>query len=65
MLEALNGAMDDVLTDREVAALLKLSPSFGYKTVQRLARQRKIKGIRVGDLWRFTRRSIRNYLESK
>lgn len=65
MLEGLNGDMDDVLTDRDVAHLLKLSPVFGYKTVQRLARQKKIKGMRVGDLWRFTRRSIRNYLEAK
>jgi excisionase family DNA binding protein len=41
--------MDALLTVREVAALMKVSP----KTVRRLADVNALEGVRIGRRWRF------------
>jgi excisionase family DNA binding protein len=54
-----------VMTAKELASFLKMSPRWGYQTVQRMAREGKIKGLQVGDLWRFTRAQVQAYLAGK
>lgn len=50
--------MPTMLTDREVAELLKVSQI----TIQRMARRRKLKGVKVGDLWRFNELAVRDFM---
>jgi excisionase family DNA binding protein len=42
-------AFEELLDSEEAAALLKIHP----KTLQRLARNRELEGVRIGKLWRF------------
>lgn len=56
--------LPNVMTAKEVAAYLKMSPEWGYQTIQRMARQGKIKGVQIGDLWRFTRQQVETFLNN-
>ncbi len=58
------GTLPEVMTSRELATYLKMSPQWGYQTIQRLAREGKIKGKQIGDLWRFTRQQVEAYLNN-
>lgn len=51
-----------LLTHREAAAYLKLSPRFGYMTVQRWARLGILRGGKVGDHWRFKRSDLDDFV---
>jgi len=53
--------LDDVLTIREVASLLKINE----KTVYKLAAASKIPGIKVGGSWRFDRSTITSWIKTK
>ncbi len=50
------------MTDREAAIYLKLSPRFGYLTVQKWAREGKLRGGKVGDHWRFRKEDLNDYV---
>lgn len=53
---------DDLLTDEEAAAILKVSP----RTVQRLRLSKKIKSVYVtSKLSRIDRREIQRYIDSR
>lgn len=45
---------DELLTVQEAARYLKLTPS----TVRALARSGKIRGVKVGRVWRFERKGL-------
>jgi len=51
-----------VMTSRELASFLKMSPQWGHQTIQKMARQGKIKGVQIGDLWRFSRENVEAFL---
>lgn len=54
-----NGAMKDILTKREVAAMLSVSPKF----VQRLVADRKLQSHRLGHkTLRIRREEVERYL---
>lgn len=53
--------IDDVLDAKEVAKILKVTP----RTVVRLAERGELKAFRVGDLWRFRRADIEEYIEKQ
>jgi excisionase family DNA binding protein len=50
---------DEILTIREVAALLKINE----KTAYRLVAEGKIPGFKVGGSWRFDRQEIANWIK--
>jgi excisionase family DNA binding protein len=52
--------VEDVLTIREVASLLKINE----KTVYKLAAASKIPGMKVGGSWRFDRSSIMSWIKT-
>jgi excisionase family DNA binding protein len=52
---------EPVLDSEEAAALLKIHP----KTLQKLARDGKIPGVRIGKLWAFRASTLNRWLESK
>ena len=51
---------EPLLESEEAAALLKIHP----KTLQRMARNGEIKGIRIGKLWRFRASSLNRWVEN-
>jgi excisionase family DNA binding protein len=51
----------DVLDAKEVARILKVS----VRTVVRLAERNEIVAFKVGDLWRFHRSDVDNYIEAQ
>ncbi len=53
--------MDEILTIREVADLLKLHP----KTVNKLANSGKLPGYRIGRQWRFRKSELLKALEKR
>lgn len=53
--------MDEVLTVREVAALLKINEKTAYK----LAAKGEIPGFKVGGSWRFERGVIDRWIRDK
>lgn len=53
--------MDEVLTVREVAALLKINEKTAYK----LAAKGEIPGFKVGGSWRFERGVIDRWMREK
>src|SRR5947209_7663671 len=53
--------LEDVLTIREVADILKINE----KTVYKLAAASKIPGMKVGGSWRFDRPTIAAWLKTK
>jgi len=50
--------MDEILEPREVAQLLKVH----HRTIVRWAEQGKLPGFKLGDLWRFRREAIEEYI---
>lgn len=54
--------LPNVMTAKELASYLKLSPQWGHQTIMKMARQGKIKGTQIGDLWRFTKTQVEAYL---
>jgi excisionase family DNA binding protein len=50
-----------LLDSDEAASLLKIHP----KTLQRLARQKRIAGVQIGKLWRFRVSSLDDFLREK
>ena len=54
------GMMENILTIRDVAELLKINE----KTVYKLAADAKIPGFKVGGSWRFERASIARWIEA-
>lgn len=52
-------AMSEILTVREVAALLKINEKTAYK----LAAKGKIPGFKVGGSWRFDRGEIESWIK--
>ncbi len=54
-----------IMTDRELAKFLKMSPKWGYQTIQRMAKHGKIKGTQIGDIWRFSRIQVQAILAGK
>ena len=57
----LQPTFEPVLDSEEAAALLKIHP----KTLQKLARDGKIPGVRIGKLWAFRASTLNRWLESK
>jgi len=53
--------VDEILTIREVAELLKINE----KTAYRLAAEGKIPGFKVGGSWRFERQEIARWIKRK
>jgi excisionase family DNA binding protein len=51
---------EPVLTSEQAAVFLQIHP----KTLQRMARQGRIPGYRVGDLWRFRASELEAWLAS-
>jgi excisionase family DNA binding protein len=50
--------MDEILEPKEVARLLKVH----HRTVVRWAEQGKLPGFKLGDLWRFRREALEEYI---
>ena len=50
---------EPLLDSDEAAQLLKIHP----KTLQRLARRRKVPGVQIGKLWRFRRSELNAWIE--
>jgi len=50
-----------ILDSKEAAALLRIH----VKTLQKLAREGEIPGIRIGKLWRFRVSALNGWLENK
>ena len=53
--------MNDLLTVKEVAKLLRLSPQTLYKMLE----QGEIPAMRIGKQWRFEASVVKNWLESQ
>jgi excisionase family DNA binding protein len=53
--------MDEVLTVREVATLLKINEKTAYK----LAARGEIPGFKVGGSWRFEKAQLEEWMKSK
>ena len=51
---------EPILTSEQAAAFLQIHP----KTLQRMARQGRVPGYRVGDLWRFRASDLEAWLAS-
>jgi len=52
--------LEPILTSEQAAAFLQIHP----KTLQRMARQGRVPGYRVGDLWRFRASDLEAWLAS-
>lgn len=50
-----------LLDSDEAASLLKIHP----KTLQRMAREKRIAGIQIGKLWRFRASALDEFLQRK
>jgi excisionase family DNA binding protein len=57
----LQPTFEPVLDSEEAAALLNIHP----KTLQRLARDGKVPGVRIGKLWAFRASTLNRWLERK
>ena len=55
----------ELLTDRDAAKYMRLSPKFGYITIQRWAREGRLRGGRVGDHWRFRKEDLDDFVFAK
>ncbi|GCE06120.1 helix-turn-helix domain-containing protein [Dictyobacter aurantiacus] len=53
--------MDEILEPKEVAALLKVH----QRTIVRWAEQGKLPGFKLGDLWRFRREAIEDFIRQE
>lgn len=56
---------DRLMNDKEAARYLGLSKKWGYMTVQKWVRQGLIRAGRVGDLYRFRRQDLDDFVFSK
>ncbi|MFI5420683.1 MAG: helix-turn-helix domain-containing protein [Nitrososphaerales archaeon] len=56
------GLMDELLTDKEVAAYLKMSPKSGFLTIRQWAKQGKIRHGRAGEYYRFKKEDIDDFI---
>jgi excisionase family DNA binding protein len=54
-----DSSFEPLLGSNEAAQWLKIHP----KTLQRMARQRQIPGIKIGKLWRFRRSELNAWIE--
>ncbi len=52
---------DEILTLKEVAALLKI----GERTVYRLVQEGRLPGFKVGGAWRFHRARLDNWIDTQ
>jgi excisionase family DNA binding protein len=52
---------EQLLDTEEAAAAMRIHP----KTLQKLARRGRVRGIRVGKLWRFRASDIQDWIESQ
>jgi len=50
--------LDILLTPKEVAAIFKVSP----RTIERWLKEGKIKGIKIGAVWRIPKKAIKEIL---
>jgi len=50
--------VDDILDAKEVAKILRVNP----RTIVRLAERGELPAFRVGDLWRFRRIDVEEYI---
>jgi excisionase family DNA binding protein len=60
-MEKLSLMLEEILTTREVADLLKLHP----KTVNKLAKSGRVPAYRIGRQWRFRKSEILKLLEKR
>ena len=51
----------EILEPKEVAQMLKIS----VRTVTRLAEKNQLAGFKVGDMWRFRREAIEEYIRQQ
>lgn len=58
-------AKTPLLTDREAAAYMKLSPKWGHISIQRWAREGTLRAGKVGDQWRFRRQDLDDFIFQK
>lgn len=64
--EGRGGVMEnELLTDRQAAEYLKLSPKWGFEQVQKWARKGLIKCGRVGDHYRFRKQDLDDFVFAK
>lgn len=56
---------EGLMTDRDAAVYLKLSPKCGYQTVQRWVREGLLRAGRVGDKYIFRREDLDDFVFSK
>jgi excisionase family DNA binding protein len=54
--------MEELLTDREVAKYLKLNKDSGHIAVRKWAKEGKLKAGRAGDLWRFLKSDVDDFI---
>jgi len=59
-LEARSIEMEELMTVNEVASCLKIKPEI----VRRKVRGRQLKAYKIGKVWRFSKESIKNYLNN-
>lgn len=55
----------NILDSRQVAEMLGLTNRYSYLLIERMARQKKLLGQKVGHKWRFHKSSIENFLLMK
>lgn len=56
---------DELLTAKEAASYLKLSKKRGHETIMRWVREGQLRAGRVGDLYRFRKADIDDFVFSK
>lgn len=59
--QAIAGTPERLLDSDEAAAIIKIHP----KTLQRLARQKVIRGVQIGTHWRFRASEIEAWYQQK
>jgi excisionase family DNA binding protein len=59
--QAVTAVPEKLLDSEEAAAIIKIHP----KTLQRLARQRIIRGVQIGTHWRFRASEIEAWYQQK
>ena len=59
--QAAGSVLERLLDSEEAAAIIKIHP----KTLQRLARQKHIRGVQIGTHWRFRASEIEAWYQQK
>lgn len=49
---------DEIMTIKELSLYLKINE----KTIYKLAKQRKLPGVKIGGMWRFKKEAIDNWM---